>query len=49
MKQINVRLPDDVHAKLVALAEADRRPLNNMIIVLIEDRFRREMESPGRV
>ena len=36
MKQINVRLPDDVHAALVALAEAERRSLNNMIIALIE-------------
>jgi predicted HicB family RNase H-like nuclease len=36
MKQINVRLPDDVHAKLVALATTERRSLNNMIIALIE-------------
>ena len=36
MKQINVRLPDDVHAKLTAMAEAERRSLNSMIIVLVE-------------
>jgi predicted HicB family RNase H-like nuclease len=37
MKHLNVRLPDDVHAKLAAMAESDRRSLNSMIIVLIED------------
>jgi predicted HicB family RNase H-like nuclease len=37
MKHVNLRLPDDVHAKLAALAEAERRSLNSMIVVLIED------------
>ena len=37
MKQVNLRLPDDTHAKLTALAAADHRSLNNMIIALIED------------
>lgn len=37
MKQVNVRLPDDVHTKLAAMAEAERRSLNSMIIVLIEE------------
>jgi predicted HicB family RNase H-like nuclease len=36
MKHLNVRLPDDVHAKLVAMAETERRSLNSMLIVLIE-------------
>jgi len=40
MKQINVRLPDDVHAKLAVLADADRRSLNSMVIVLIEEAAR---------
>jgi hypothetical protein len=41
MKQINARLPDDVHAALAEMADADRRSLNAMIIVLIEDERRR--------
>ena len=36
MKQLNLRLPDDVHAKLAAMAEAERRSLNSMVIMLIE-------------
>ena len=47
MKHVNLRLPDDVHAKLVALTEAERRSLNSMIIVLIEDADRAR-DSPGR-
>lgn len=40
MKHVNLRLPDDVHAKLAVLAEADRRSLNNMMIALIEQAHR---------
>jgi predicted HicB family RNase H-like nuclease len=36
MKHVNLRLPDDVHAKLVVLAKADHHSLNSMIIVLVE-------------
>jgi predicted HicB family RNase H-like nuclease len=36
MKHVNLRLPDDLHTALAAAAEADRRSLNSMIIVLIE-------------
>lgn len=36
MVTLNIRLPDDVHEKLAALAEAERRSLNSTIIVLIE-------------
>jgi len=46
MKQINVRLPDDIHAALAAMAEADRRSLNSMVIVLIEEAAR-ERGSPA--
>jgi predicted HicB family RNase H-like nuclease len=41
MKQINVRLPDDIHAALAAMAEADRRSLNSMVIALIQEEKRR--------
>jgi hypothetical protein len=37
MKQLNLRLPDDLHAALSAAAEADRRSLNSMVIVMIEE------------
>lgn len=41
MKHVNVRLPDEIHATLVAMAEADRRSLNSMVIVLIEEEKQR--------
>lgn len=44
MKKLNTRLPDDVHAALEAMAEADHRSLNAMIIVLIEQEQRRRSE-----
>jgi hypothetical protein len=53
MKHVNLRLPDDLHAALSAAAEADRRSLNSMIIVLIErglppvDRSARRKEASG--
>ena len=47
MKQINMRLPDEVHAKLAAMAEADRRSLNAMVIVLIEDADRKRGQAEG--
>ncbi|GAA0897150.1 MULTISPECIES: Arc family DNA-binding protein [Streptomyces violaceusniger group] len=36
MVQLTLRLPDDVHARLTAQAEADRRSLNSEIIHLLE-------------
>jgi predicted transcriptional regulator len=36
MKHINLRLTDDTHARLKALADAEHRSINNMIVVLIE-------------
>jgi predicted HicB family RNase H-like nuclease len=46
MKHINLRVPDDVHAALIAAAEADRRSMNTMIIVMIEEALRRR-DSPA--
>jgi predicted HicB family RNase H-like nuclease len=40
MKHINLRLPDDLHAAVSRAAEADRRSLNSMIIVMIEKALR---------
>jgi predicted HicB family RNase H-like nuclease len=37
MKTLNVRLPDDIHAALVTMAEQDDRSLNNMIVALIRN------------
>ena len=31
-----LRLPDDLHAQLVALAQEERRSLNSEIVVLLE-------------
>jgi predicted HicB family RNase H-like nuclease len=36
MVQLTLRLPDDIHARLVSQAEADRRSLNSEIVHLIE-------------
>jgi predicted HicB family RNase H-like nuclease len=46
MKQLNLRLPDDVHAKLAAMAASDRRSLNSMAILLIE-KADQDRGSPG--
>ena len=46
MKHVNVRLPDETHAALQAMAEADRRSLNSMMVVLIEEeRHRRAQDN----
>ncbi|MER6605813.1 toxin-antitoxin system HicB family antitoxin [Streptomyces sp. NPDC000927] len=36
MVKLNLRLPDDLHARLTAQAAADRRSLNSEILHLIE-------------
>jgi len=36
MKQINLRIPDDLHARLVKLAAADQRSANKEILWIIE-------------
>lgn len=37
MKQLNVRLPDDLHARLVRLAETDHRSLNSEIVHMLAE------------
>ena len=37
MKHVNLRLPDEVHAALIDMAEGEDRSLNNMVIVLIKE------------
>jgi predicted HicB family RNase H-like nuclease len=44
MKHINLRVPDDLHARLVAAAERDRRSLNGEILWLLERIV--ELEDP---
>ncbi|MEV0161653.1 Arc family DNA-binding protein [Nonomuraea fuscirosea] len=49
MIRITLRLPDDVHARLLTQAETDRRSLNSEIVHLIEvalDTVRGDDESP---
>ncbi|HLU74353.1 MAG TPA: Arc family DNA-binding protein [Nonomuraea sp.] len=36
MMRITLRLPDDVHALVVARAETERRSLNSQIVHLLE-------------
>jgi hypothetical protein len=36
MKQINLRLPDDLHAALIALAAEDQRSVNKEILWIVE-------------
>lgn len=36
MKTVSVRLPDDLHDRLKADADLNRRSLNSQIIVLVE-------------
>lgn len=36
MKQLNVRLPDELHEALKALAETEHRSLNAQIIAMLE-------------
>ncbi|MEV4098996.1 toxin-antitoxin system HicB family antitoxin [Nonomuraea sp. NPDC049649] len=36
MIRITLRLPDDVHARVVARAETERRSLNSQIVHLLE-------------
>lgn len=36
MKQITVRLPDDLHKRLETQAKAEHRSVNNLIEVLVE-------------
>lgn len=37
MKQLNLRLPDEIHAALSAMAEDDDRSLNSEVIALIRN------------
>jgi predicted HicB family RNase H-like nuclease len=41
MMKLNTRLPDDVHAALVAMAAQDHRSINSMLIVLVEEEQKR--------
>ena len=42
---MKLRLPDDLHAAVAAVAAGDRRSLNSMIIVLIEEALRARAEG----
>jgi predicted HicB family RNase H-like nuclease len=44
MKHVNLRVPDDIHAVLVAAAEAERRSLNSMVIIMIEEALQRRAD-----
>jgi predicted HicB family RNase H-like nuclease len=45
MKNVNVRVPDDLHARIKAAAETDRRSLNAEILWLIEQGLERAPDA----
>ena len=45
MKQLNLRLPDDLHAEVAAAAEQDERSINGEIIWLLKAALRARMET----
>ena len=45
MRPLMLRLPDDLHTQLVALAEQERRSLNSEIVVLLEGSLGKEPKS----
>ncbi|SEF93070.1 Arc-like DNA binding domain-containing protein [Thermomonospora echinospora] len=48
MIRLSLRLPDDLHTRLVARAHADRRSLNSEILHLLETALNTtDDESPG--
>jgi predicted HicB family RNase H-like nuclease len=47
MKQLNLRLPDDIHAALTAMAEDDDRSLNKMVIALIRNEQEHRAKQQG--
>ena len=45
MKNLNVRLPDELHARLVAAAENSRRSLNSEVLWLLDNALNTEQEQ----
>jgi hypothetical protein len=48
MKQLYLRIPDELHEQLVKLAERERRSLNAQIIYLLEQDIQRIPQAPKR-
>ena len=40
MQTLSIRLPDELHKALTELAEQERRSLNNLIVVILEQAVR---------
>ena len=45
MMRFTLRLPDETHAAVEAAAKADRRSVNSMITVMIEESLRARAEQ----
>jgi predicted HicB family RNase H-like nuclease len=45
MKNVNVRIPDELHARIKNAADTDRRSLNAEILWLIEQGLERQPDS----
>ena len=48
MKQLYLRIPDELHEQLVKLAERERRSLNAQITYLLEQAVQRLPQAPKR-
>ena len=45
---LSVRIPDDMRAQLKALAEKERRSMNNLINLLLEEGLAQRAPAPKR-
>ena len=45
MKNLNVRLPEEMHARLVAAAQDNRRSLNSEVLWLLEQALKASEET----
>ncbi len=48
MMRLTLRLPDEIHEAVEAASAADRRSINSMLIVLIEESLRARAELGAR-
>jgi hypothetical protein len=48
MKQLYLRLPDELHEQLVKIAERERRSLNAQVVYLLEQAVQQPPQSPKR-
>jgi hypothetical protein len=47
MKRLDLRLPDELHARLVELAQSERRSLNAQLLAMIDEEHERYVTAQG--